>query len=58
MRRTYHIAKAERGWLVTLTEDRPGWFGKPITIGRKKSKDAAVLLARLLAGRDAEIIVH
>jgi hypothetical protein len=58
MTRTYAIEKDRKGWVLCLVEDSAGWLGKPSVMGRYKSRKAALVVASLLAGRTARIVIH
>ena len=54
---TYYVRKAAKGWDLSKTSDRPGWFGAVVKLGRYETRKAASQAARLLAGwRDRVVI--
>jgi len=55
---TYFIQKSQLGWIITKVWDTPGWLGIPCRVGGPyRTRKAAKNVARLLAGREAQVRV-
>jgi len=50
---TYHVRKATdgQGWLVQVVHTVHGEFSRPTTLNKLPTRKAALVVARMLAGR-------